>query len=102
MNYITKSLSLTEPLSHAGLFLDKQQEVDINNLRLDEEIAAGRACKTVDGLTVAPPAPLSKISGVKKPLGSTNSFCGATLPQYGVEPRLEHEAELATVSQENH
>ena len=73
--------------------------MDINNLRLDEEFAAGRACKSVEGPT-APPAPLSKISGVKKPLGHTNSFCGATLPQYGVEPTLEHEAELATVSQQ--
>ena len=80
--------------------LDKQQEVDINTLRLDEEFAAGRACKAVEGPGAAPPAPLSKISGVKKPLGHTNSFCGATLPQYGVEPTLEHEAELATVSQE--
>ena len=44
-------------------------------------------------------APLSLISGVKKPLGHTNSFCGATLPKYGVEPRHEHEPELAKVSQ---
>ena len=81
-------------LSDEILFLDKQQEVDINNLRLDEEFTAGPSTAT------AAPAPLSKISGVKKPLGHTNSFCGATLPQYGVEPTLEHEAELATVSQQ--
>ena len=46
-------------------------------------------------------APLSLISGVKKPLGHTNSFCGATLPKYGVEPKLEHEPELAKVSLES-
>jgi len=48
-----------------------------------------------DGLPA--PAPLSKISGVKKPLGHTNSFCGATLPKYGVEPTAQHQTELATI-----
>ena len=75
------------------IIIDKQQEVDINNLRLEEELVAGGSRCKGD----LPPAPLSKISGVKKPLGHTNSFCGATLPKYGVEPTLEHEAELATV-----
>ena len=62
---------------------DKQQEVDINNLRLGEEAeaaAAGRISGSGKGVgsgrssgkTVQPP--LSQISGVKKPLGHTNSF----------------------------
>ena len=59
------------------LCADKQQEVDINNLRLEEEFSAGKARAgggagggaargAVQG------APLSTISGVKKPLGHTN------------------------------
>jgi hypothetical protein len=53
--------------------LDKQQEVDINNLRLGEEEAA-RASKAVAGRGGKVQPPLSQISGVKKPLGHTNSF----------------------------
>ena len=77
-----------------GIFVDKQQEVDISNLRLEEDLIPGAGRCVRDGLT---PAPLSKISGVKAPLGHTNSFCGARLPKYGVEPILEHQTELARV-----
>jgi len=52
---------------------DKQQEVDINNLRLGEEEAA-RASKAAAGRGGKVQPPLSQISGVKKPLGHTNSF----------------------------
>jgi len=75
-------------------FLDKQQEVDINNLRLEEEFGAGSSKAGAKG---AGAAPLSLISGVKKPLGVTNSWSGATLPKFGVEPRTEHEPELAKI-----
>ena len=81
------------------LFLDKQQEVDINNLRLSEEDGSGGRPKGVVGggaggrAKVAPP--LSQISGVKKPLGHTTSFSGTTLPEYGVETK--HPEQLAKV-----
>lgn len=77
-------------------FLDKQQEVDINNLRLaEEEYGQGPGKAKVGGGKGA--APLSQISGVKKPLGHTNSFSGSSLPKYGVDPKAQHEAELAKI-----
>merc|ERR1711936_219494 len=77
-------------------FLDKQQEVDINNLRLaEEEFGQGPGKAKVGGGKGG--APLSQISGVKKPLGHTNSFSGSTLPKYGVDPKAKHEAELAKI-----
>jgi len=77
-------------------FLDKQQEVDINNLRLaEEESGHGPGKAKVGGGKGG--APLSQISGVKKPLGHTNSFSGSTLPKYGVDPKAKHEAELAKI-----
>ena len=91
------------------MIVDKQQEVDINNLRLEEEFGAGASKSKVGDRSgsggaggggsggKSGGAPLSLISGVKKPLGHTNSFCGSTLPKYGVEPKLEHEPELAKV-----
>ena len=76
--------------------LDKQQEVDINNLRLaEEEYGQGLGKTKIGGGKGA--APLSQISGVKKPLGHTNSFSGSSLPKYGVDPKGQHEAELAKV-----
>jgi hypothetical protein len=56
--------------------------VDINNLRLGEEaesaaagrIGGGGGVKGVAGRSKAVQPPLSQISGVKKPLGHTNSF----------------------------
>jgi len=77
-------------------FLDKQQEVDINNLRLaEEEYGQGLGKTKIGGGKGA--APLSQISGVKKPLGHTNSFSGSSLPKYGVDPKGQHEAELAKI-----
>jgi len=77
-------------------FLDKQQEVDINNLRLaEEEYGQGLGKTKIAGGKGA--APLSQISGVKKPLGHTNSFSGSSLPKYGVDPQGQHEAELAKI-----
>merc|ERR1719237_185839 len=74
-------------------FLDKQQEVDINSLRLSESEEDTKGCR---GPGKGERAPLSQISGVKRPLGHTNS--GSTLPQYGVEPDTpKHEAELAKI-----
>ena len=74
--------------------------MDINNLRLEEEFGAGSS-KTKSTSSAEKPgksAPLSLISGVKKPLGHTNSFSGSTLPKHGVEPLLEHEPELSKVT----
>ena len=54
-------------------FSDKQQEVDINNLRLEEEFAAGSSKVGAKGAGAGgSAAPLSLISGVKRPLGVTN------------------------------
>ena len=65
-------------------------------MRLEEEFGAG--VSKVGAKTPSPsPAPLSHISGVKKPLGLTNSWSGATLPKFGVELRIEHEPELEKV-----
>ena len=57
-------------------FSDKQQEVDINNLRLEEEFAAGSSKVGAKGAGAGgSAAPLSLISGVKRPLGVTNRCC---------------------------
>ena len=45
--------------------------MDINNLRLEEEFGAGSSKAGAKG---AGAAPLSLISGVKKPLGVTNRY----------------------------
>ena len=74
---------------------DKQQEVDISNLRLQEEDQSSRASQKNKSERSKPGAPLSQISGVKKPLGHTNSFPGNRLPKYGVEST--HESELGEV-----
>ena len=77
------------------ILLDKQQEVDINNLRLEEELSSGSS-STKQSTTKS--APLSTISGVKKPLGHTNSIsCSATLPRFGVETQVEYEPELTKI-----
>ena len=55
------------------LLADKQQEVDINNLRLEEEFSAGSSKAGAKGAGAGgSAAPLSLISGVKRPLGVTN------------------------------
>ena len=65
-------VKFSEPWSlNRCLLPDKQQEVDINNLRLEEEFGASSSKAGAKG---AGAAPLSLISGVKKPLGVTNRY----------------------------
>ena len=47
--------------------------MDINNLRLEEEFGAGGSKAGTKGAGAAQ-APLSLISGVKRPLGVTNRY----------------------------
>ncbi|KAL1464241.1 hypothetical protein WDU94_003907 [Cyamophila willieti] len=77
-------------------FLDKQQELDLPTLRIedsqgaDPKVAASSKKKDRGG----PPGravPMSHISGVKRPLTHTNSFTGEKLPKYGVETSFEDE-----------
>lgn len=65
-------------------FLDKQQELDLPALRVEETEPRGATAKRKErgpGRVV----PMSHISGVKRPLTHTNSFTGETLPKYGVQ-----------------
>ncbi|XP_066584434.1 3',5'-cyclic-AMP phosphodiesterase isoform X2 [Prorops nasuta] len=77
-------------------FLDKQQELDLPSLRIEDAVAAAgsvdvRAAKKKDRVQRGPAA-MSHISGVKRPLTHTNSFTGERVPQHGVE--TPHEEEL--------
>ncbi|XP_071631484.1 3',5'-cyclic-AMP phosphodiesterase isoform X9 [Temnothorax longispinosus] len=77
-------------------FLDKQQELDLPSLRIEDAVAAAgsvdaRAAKKKDRVQRGPAA-MSHISGVKRPLTHTNSFTGERVPLYGVE--TPHEEEL--------
>lgn len=75
---------------------DKQQELDLPTLRIDDSLKNIESVKTVtkskkksadkNGGT-----PMSQISGVKRPLCHANSFTGEKLPKYGVETRYEEE-----------
>ncbi len=71
------------------LFSDKQQEVDINNLRLSEEDPSVRAkTRTKGAACTASVPPLSQISGVKKPLTHMHSVTGgSSLPEHGVQSK---------------
>lgn len=76
-------------------FLDKQQELDLPSLRVDEGVigdavtaSRGTAKKKERGGRTTP---MSHISGVKRPLTHTNSFTGEKLPKYGVETPYEDE-----------
>ncbi|XP_044003357.1 cAMP-specific 3',5'-cyclic phosphodiesterase isoform X4 [Aphidius gifuensis] len=78
-------------------FLDKQQELDLPSLRIDEAVASvsdTRTAKKKDRVQRGPAA-MSHISGVKRPLTHTNSFTGERVPLYGVE--TTNETELGTV-----
>lgn len=76
------------------LFSDKQQELDLPSLRVDEgvgpELVAARGAttkkKAQGGGRVVP---MSHISGVKRPLTHTNSFTGEKAPKHGVETPFE-------------
>ncbi|XP_029158741.1 cAMP-specific 3',5'-cyclic phosphodiesterase-like isoform X2 [Nylanderia fulva] len=77
-------------------FLDKQQELDLPSLRIEDAVAAAgsadaRAAKKKDRAQRGPAA-MSHISGVKRPLTHTNSFTGERVPLHGVE--TPHEEEL--------
>lgn len=80
-------------------FADKQQELDLPSLRIEDAVAAAgsadaRAAKKKDRVQRGPAA-MSHISGVKRPLTHTNSFTGERVPLYGVE--TPHEEELGKV-----
>ncbi|XP_043280710.1 cAMP-specific 3',5'-cyclic phosphodiesterase isoform X8 [Venturia canescens] len=77
-------------------FLDKQQELDLPSLRIEDAVAAAtgadaRIVKKKDRAQRGPAA-MSHISGVKRPLTHTNSFTGERVPAYGVE--TPHEEQL--------
>lgn len=81
------------------MFADKQQELDLPSLRIEDAVAAAgsvdaRAAKKKDRVERGPAA-MSHISGVKRPLTHTNSFTGERVPLYGVE--TPHEEELGKV-----
>ncbi|XP_066992725.1 3',5'-cyclic-AMP phosphodiesterase, isoforms N/G isoform X2 [Anabrus simplex] len=70
-------------------FLDKQQELDLPSLRIEdtEPRAAKKKERPRHGSNT-----MSQISGVKRPLCHTNSFTGEKLPKHGVE--TPHEEDL--------
>ncbi|XP_059062175.1 cAMP-specific 3',5'-cyclic phosphodiesterase, isoforms N/G isoform X2 [Achroia grisella] len=71
-------------------FLDKQQELDLPSLQVDE--GSERAKKKEKPRHSGPGTTMSQISGVKRTLTHTNSFTGERVPRYGVE--TPHEEEL--------
>ncbi|XP_063988767.1 3',5'-cyclic-AMP phosphodiesterase isoform X3 [Diachasmimorpha longicaudata] len=79
-------------------FLDKQQELDLPSLRIEDAVAATSADTRTSKKkerTQRGPAAMSHISGVKRPLTHTNSFTGERVPNYGVE--TPHEEQLGKV-----
>ncbi|XP_063378907.1 3',5'-cyclic-AMP phosphodiesterase isoform X8 [Cydia fagiglandana] len=71
-------------------FLDKQQELDLPSLQVDE--ASERIKKKEKPRPGGPATTMSQITGVKRTLTHTNSFTGERVPRYGVE--TPHEEEL--------
>ncbi|CAK1553575.1 unnamed protein product [Leptosia nina] len=71
-------------------FLDKQQELDLPSLQVDENTE--RTKKKEKPRHGGPATTMSHISGVKRTLTHTNSFTGERVPRYGVE--TPHEEEL--------
>lgn len=85
--------------------VDKQQELDIPSLRLDEDEGrpTAKAASSAGASTSSSQSgsqskkkdvkskvtPMSHISGVKRALSHTNSFTGERLPKYGVETLKE-------------
>ncbi|KAL3270348.1 hypothetical protein HHI36_009396 [Cryptolaemus montrouzieri] len=73
-------------------FLDKQQELDIPSLRVDEQQEAPPSKGAQRKEKPRGPNTMSQISGInRKPLHHTNSFTGEKLPTYGVETPYEEE-----------
>lgn len=85
---------------------DKQQELDIPSLRIEESASDGRGPAAHGAANTAAnkkkdrgrhvSGTMSHIQGVKRPLCHTNSFTGEKLPKFGVE--TPHEEELGRVS----
>ncbi|GJQ71782.1 dnc [Trypoxylus dichotomus] len=74
-------------------FLDKQQELDIPSLRIDEGSENVSKAAPPKGRGRGPHTTMSQISGInRKPLHHTNSFTGERLPLHGVE--TPHEQDL--------
>lgn len=88
----------TNPRKQPYWFADKQQELDLPSLRIDDAAPItidARAAKKKDRVQRGPAA-MSHISGVKRSLTHTNSFTGEHVPLYGIE--TPHEEELGKVS----
>lgn len=78
---------------NSSFFTDKQQELDIPSLRIDEGSENVSKAVPPKGRARGAHTTMSQISGVnRKPLHHTNSFTGERLPLYGVE--TPHEQEL--------
>ncbi|XP_017769760.1 PREDICTED: cAMP-specific 3',5'-cyclic phosphodiesterase isoform X4 [Nicrophorus vespilloides] len=78
-------------------FLDKQQELDIPSLRIDEDSEAVSKAAPRKERPRGAHTTMSQISGVKKPLCHTNSFTGERLPMHGVETPHEEDLEKSLV-----
>uniref|UniRef100_T1INE9 Phosphodiesterase n=1 Tax=Strigamia maritima TaxID=126957 RepID=T1INE9_STRMM len=71
-------------------FLDKQQELDIPSLRVEDvETVKPIQNKKKERRTGKAATAMSQITGVKKPLTHTNSFTGQQVPKYGVDTTEE-------------
>lgn len=100
--YLCQCRSINQACLSTSLFIcstDKQQELDLPSLRIEDAVAAAgsvdvRAAKKKDRVQRGPAA-MSHISGVKRPLTHTNSFTGERVPLHGVE--TPHEEELGKV-----
>ncbi|GAB6033422.1 hypothetical protein CHUAL_013307 [Chamberlinius hualienensis] len=75
-------------------FLDKQQELDIPSLRVEDAEPRNVPMHTSQhkkGRERSHPKTMCQISGVRKPFLHTNSFTGEKLPRHGVETPFELE-----------
>lgn len=97
---IGTEFSMYLPMNYFSVLTDKQQELDLPSLRIEDAVAAAgsvdvRAAKKKDRAQRGPAA-MSHISGVKRPLTHTNSFTGERVPHHGVE--TAHEEDLGKVA----
>lgn len=100
----------------SSIVADKQQELDIPSLRLDENqqdearqitnkatTSSGASTSSQSGSQSkkkdikSKVTPMSHISGVKRALSHTNSFTGERLPKFGVETLKEEELEHVSI-----
>lgn len=84
------------------IFPDKQQELDIPSLRIDDGVEIKvKSKKNEPPPRHGPGSTMSQIHGVnRRPLCHTNSFTGEKLPLYGVDTPFEDE--LGKVISKNH